>query len=68
MHLARTVRIVSGCKENIWEAFQELFGEDLKTRAGTVVRSSTHKHIKKHADPMEAVRENFEEVWDHWER
>jgi hypothetical protein len=62
MHLARTVRTVIGCKENIWEAYKELFWEQLSD--ALVVRSPKHK---KNLDGS-AGRDEFEIAWSNWER
>jgi len=65
MHLARTVRIVIGCKENIWEAYQELFGQQPSDRH--VVRSSGYKN-EQDTDLSAGVRDAFEAAWFNWER
>jgi hypothetical protein len=64
MHLARTVRTVIGCKENIWEAYQELFGQQPSDRH---VRSSGYKN-QQDTDLSAAVRDAFEAAWFNWER
>jgi hypothetical protein len=65
MHLARTVRTVMGCKENIWEAYLELFGEQLSARP--FVRSSSNMNMQD-VDLSATVRDAFESAWSNWER
>jgi hypothetical protein len=64
MHLARSVCTVIGCKENMWKAYRELFGEPLSTPS--VIHSFRGKPIKN--DPSAAVRDEFETAWSNWER
>lgn len=65
MHLARTVHTVIGCKEAIWDAFQDLFYDKLSTPP--ISKSSRVKDIKD-ADNSRGLRDRFESDWLRWER
>ena len=65
MHLARTVRTVIGCKENMWEAYHELYGD--QSIAPPVLRPS-HGKNSQYAVASAAVRDAFEMDWSNWER
>ena len=71
MHLARTVCTVMGCKEKIWDAYLELFGNQLSTPR--VVRSPADA-VNPVADrkfnqcQLGIVRDAFETAWANWER
>jgi hypothetical protein len=63
MHLARAVRTVAGCKENMWKAYQELLGEQLSSPPPTI-----SSPIIRNVDPLADVRDAFEAAWSNWER
>jgi len=64
MHLARTVHTIIGCKEAIWDAYQDLFSN--KFLAPPVVQSSRVKDIRD-ADNTKGLRDVFENDWLRWE-
>ena len=70
MHLARTVCIIIGCKEKIWDAYLELFGN--QPSASRVVRSPADAvnspDSEKVGQNKSAVRDVFESAWANWER
>ena len=71
MHLARTVCTVMGCKEKIWDAYLELFGNQIS--APRVVRSPTDAvnpaaDGKSSQNQLNTVRDAFENAWENWER
>jgi hypothetical protein len=63
MHLARTMRTVIGCKENMWEAYHELFSDQLLDQP--VLPSAQDSQL---VNPPDPVRDAFEIAWSNWER
>jgi hypothetical protein len=61
MHLAKTVCTVTGCKEKIWETYQELFGKQLTS--APIIPASNGTDI----DDVDPVRDAFETAWFNWE-
>ncbi|TFK92667.1 S-adenosyl-L-methionine-dependent methyltransferase [Polyporus arcularius HHB13444] len=55
LHLARQFRIVSACKESIWQAYRAL---DVEDERGSVVRGEP---------PRDDLRDEFEREWGNWE-
>ncbi|THH12300.1 hypothetical protein EW146_g7748 [Bondarzewia mesenterica] len=55
MHLARSVQVVKGCKEAIWEAYEKLYGNE------PVV------HRVKERPNKNTARDQFEYAWMNWE-
>lgn len=70
MHLARTVRTITACKESIWSAYQRLYGKD--PSIPSLVRSAQEKYLKKHFDQAQStanpLRDYFERDWMNWEK
>ena len=67
MHLARTANTVIACKENVWEAYRELFGSQLSSAA--INRASPAKDFTEvRPSPSTAVRDAFEKAWSNWDR
>lgn len=70
MHLARTVRTVSACKESIWQAYEKLYGHD--PSIPSLVRSGQSKYLRKHFDQAQSttnpLRDFFERDWINWEK
>jgi hypothetical protein len=65
MHLAKTVCVITGSKENIWESYRELFGDQTPT---TYIVSSGPNTLFDNEDRMDPVRKAFEIAWMDWER
>lgn len=65
MHLARTVHTIIGCKEAIWDAYQDIFSD--RSLAPPVVTSSRVEDIRG-ADNTKGLRDMFENDWLRWER
>ncbi|KAH7884447.1 hypothetical protein F5I97DRAFT_1937885 [Phlebopus sp. FC_14] len=69
MHLARTTRTITGCKESIWHAYEKLYGQD--PLLPSMVRSAKEKYLQKHFNqarsPTNPLRDYFERDWINWE-
>lgn len=69
MHLARTVRTITACKESIWRTYERLYGQD--PSIPSLVRSAQEKYLKKHfvevQSTMNPLRDYFERDWINWE-
>lgn len=68
MHLARVVRTIMGCKEAIWEAYQELFHNQVSPPP--VIRSARFKNIEdvEYSPSSNGLRDIFETDWSQWEK
>lgn len=64
MHLARTVEIINGCKEAIWEEYEKLYPPDYMPAVTRTARPATAAVLSTKA----SARENFEEEWTRWEK
>ncbi|EPQ52800.1 hypothetical protein GLOTRDRAFT_140421 [Gloeophyllum trabeum ATCC 11539] len=54
IHLMRTIRLISACKEAIWDEFQRLYGDDPKV------------HPLKERPSQNTCRDEFEVAWYNW--
>ena len=59
VHLARTVAIVTSCKEAIWDSYNKLFCEGPRSPRPNDASGKTNKFT---------MREEFENLWYNWER
>lgn len=70
MHLSRTVRTITACKQSIWHAYEKLYGND--PSIPSLVRSAQEKYLRKHFDQAQSttnpLRDYFEHDWTNWER
>jgi len=57
------MRTVIGCKENMWEAYHELFSDQLLDQP--VLPSAQDSQL---VNPPDPVRDAFEIAWSNWER
>ncbi|KAL4064410.1 hypothetical protein J3A83DRAFT_4101084 [Scleroderma citrinum] len=69
MHLARTVRTITGCKESIWQAYEKLYGRD--PSLPHMVRSAQERYLRRNPhqalSPTNPIRDFFERDWMNWE-
>lgn len=65
MHLAKTVKSITGCKESIWTEYEKLYGND--PSVPKVTQTSRPKQAKEKAHRASA-REGFEDAWSNWEK
>ncbi|KAK1231581.1 hypothetical protein PQX77_005315 [Marasmius sp. AFHP31] len=63
MHLARTVQIITGCKEAIWVEYERMYTPDLPP-----VTSSRRKDGRyQFTNNKTIARESFDRAWTNWE-
>ncbi|KAL0577129.1 hypothetical protein V5O48_004843 [Marasmius crinis-equi] len=62
MHLARTVQIISGCKEAIWIEYEKMYSPDLPP-----VSTSRRKDGRFQVSSKTIARESFDRAWTNWE-
>ena len=55
LHLARQVRLITACKEAIWQAYQTL---DVEDEGGYPARGEP---------PKDELRDEFDRNWEDWE-
>ncbi|KAL0065082.1 hypothetical protein AAF712_007918 [Marasmius tenuissimus] len=64
MHLARTVQMITGCKEAIWVEYERMYAPDLPP-----VTTSRRKDGRyQFTNNKTIARESFDRAWTNWER
>jgi hypothetical protein len=63
MHLAKTVKTVTACKEALWIEYENLYPGDLPPIARTARPKDVRSRPVKHSP-----REAFETDWSSWEQ
>ena len=65
MHLARTVQMITGCKEAIWAKYEQMYAPDLPP-----VTTSRRKdgRYQVQLSNKAVARESFDRAWENWER
>lgn len=65
MHLARTVNIIEGCKDAIWEEYEKIAQEKRK-------KEPSFQHFDDSQDVnqlgLNPIKQDFEEAWANWQK